>query len=135
MKTRGIVLVAVVFALVAGMAAVGWIMRPVNDAADPVELAREREQNRLEAAAAFKEPTPPSSDDVKTFAEFLNAFGENLRAGNAEAIINYFAVERMVSEAARQGLNLGPGSVVKQRGELATGIRTGLGPALAMKKD
>jgi tetratricopeptide (TPR) repeat protein len=72
-------------------------------AAEAEELAREREEDRREAAVAFADPAPPTDEDAAAFRPVFDRLGATLRDHDAAAANELCDADGLVREIARTG--------------------------------
>ena len=131
MSTGGIVLLvtalglAIAFVIGAG-AWVAWRVGQVKRATEE-ELQAERDAEKLEAAAAFANPVPPTAAETAEFRRFFDSLGAILDRGDGNAANANFDIDRMADELARNGaLDNIP---IRDRGAFRRGMKQGAGAA------
>lgn len=106
-------------------------------AADPIELAKEEAENRQEARAAFRDPTPATPEQTAEFGPILLKLGKAIKKADAAAVRACFNVDRFADECGRAGVfdKLGLGRDPVASRQFKAGMSAGIGPALAQKSD
>jgi len=132
MSTRAIALIVggVAFAIAALLGGGAWVAWKMGEQkrATQEELQAEREADRLEAAAAFANPVPPTPDERAEFGRFFDELSAALKRGDATEAGRRFDSHRMTAELTRQGaFDRIPGG--DQRG-FRRGFAEGVGRAL-----
>jgi tetratricopeptide (TPR) repeat protein len=140
MRSKGLIaLFAGLFLVTAAtFGVIGWaawkIRRPA--AADPADLARERDADRAEAAAAFRDPAPPTPEQQAEFAPLLNRLGTAIKQGDAGIITGSFNIDRMADEFGRVGgFDTPIGRRIGSDRVFRDSLRNAIGPSLAARRD